>query len=76
MLEATLKTDPKCLAKTYTYQVENVTTELSVTATAHGFVNPEFSWSVNAHPVSSLIWFFHENSYTACFGGFGCGIVM
>lgn len=51
VLEATLKAGPECSPKRYTYQVENVTTEISVRASAHGFALPAFTWVVNGQPL-------------------------
>jgi hypothetical protein len=46
-LTVRLKAGPECPAKQYTYHVEDVSSEISAEATAHGFVLPAFTWRVN-----------------------------
>jgi hypothetical protein len=42
---------PPCMAGTYIYQIEDVTTELDVVARAFGYAQPAFSWSINGTPL-------------------------
>jgi hypothetical protein len=52
VLEARLKAGPECPAKLYTYFIENVATEVTAQAAAHGFALPAFSWEINGQPLT------------------------